>query len=51
MNGPLMGTLLEWVASGRLRPAPVSARPMSEVCTALEDQLTGSVVGKLVLSN
>jgi NADPH2:quinone reductase len=51
INQPLLATLLEWVCSGRLRPAAVVARPMGEVCHALEDQLAGAIVGKLVLTN
>ena len=51
INGPLMTTLLQWVASGRLCPAPVSTRPMEEVGAALSDQLSGRTVGKLVLCN
>jgi len=51
LNGPLMATLLQWISSGRLSPAPVSARPMNEVGAALSDQLSGRTVGKLVLCN
>ncbi len=51
MNGPLLKTLLSWTVSGRLKPSPVTARPMAEVGSALEDQLAGRIIGKLVLSN
>ena len=45
----LQKTLLEWIESGRLNPAKVSTRPLSEVREALSDQISGKVVGKLVL--
>jgi NADPH2:quinone reductase len=51
MNGPLLTTLLQWVSSGRLSPAPVTSRPMGEVGVALSEQLSGRTLGKLVLTN
>jgi NADPH2:quinone reductase len=51
VNGELMATLMDWIASGKLTPAPVSARPMEAFKEALTDQLAGQIVGKLVLRN
>ncbi len=45
----LQKTLLEWIESGRLTPAKVSTRPLSEIREALSDQIRGKVIGKLVL--
>ena len=45
----LQKTLLEWIDSGRLNPAKVSTRPLSEIREALSDQISGKVIGKLVL--
>ena len=45
----LQKTLLEWTESGRLTPAKVSTRPLSEIREALSDQISGKVIGKLVL--
>lgn len=42
-------TLLAWIGEGRLAPAPVSTRPLSELPRALRDQLDRKLVGKLVL--
>ncbi len=51
INKELMTTLMKWVDSGQLKPAPVATRPISEVREALTDQLNGQVVGKLVLEH
>ena len=45
----LQKTLLDWIDSGRLNPAKVSTRPLSEIREALSDQISGKVIGKLVL--
>ena len=45
----LQKTLLEWIESGRLNPAKVSTRPLSEIREALSDQISGKVIVKLVL--
>ncbi len=45
----LQKTLLDWIESGRLTPAKVSTRPLSEIREALSDQISGKVIGKLVL--
>ncbi len=45
----LQSTLFEWIEEGRLIPAAVSTRPLSEASAALADQITGKVIGKLVL--
>ena len=45
----LQKTLLDWIDSGRLKPAKVSTRPLSEIREALSDQISGRVIGKLVL--
>jgi len=47
----LTNTLMGWIIKGKLNPAPVTSRPMSDAREALTDQLTGKIVGKLVLSN
>lgn len=49
INKELVGTILSWVAEGRLKPADVVERPIYEVREALEAQLAGEFVGKLVL--
>jgi len=51
INQELMQTLMTWVADGRLRPAAVTRRSMDTFREALEDQLAGKIVGKLVLEN
>lgn len=51
VNEELMDTLMRWIEANKLTPAPVRIRPMSECRTALQDQLAGKVIGKLVLSN
>ena len=45
----LQSTLFEWIEEGKLKPAAVSTRPLSEAAKALSDQITGKVIGKLVL--
>jgi NADPH2:quinone reductase len=49
INGPLAATLVDWISSGRLTPAPITERPAARFVQAFEDQLAGRVVGKLVL--
>jgi NADPH2:quinone reductase len=51
INRELMSTLMDWISSGKLRPAAVSKRPMGEFREALRDQLSGRILGKLVLEN
>ena len=51
INAELMITLMRWIVEGRLTPAPVTRRPMDEVRAALTDQLSGQVIGKVVLCN
>lgn len=51
INTELLRSLLELIGDGRLTPAAVVARPMHEVRAALDAQLAGSIVGKLVLTN
>ncbi len=51
INRELTATLMQWVDEGRLTPAPVQQRPMSEVREALTAQLAGGLIGKLVLTN
>ncbi|MCR9277203.1 MAG: NADPH:quinone oxidoreductase family protein [Pseudomonadaceae bacterium] len=51
INEELLRSLLELVGDGRLTPAGVVTRPMEEVCDALDAQLAGKIVGKLVLTN
>lgn len=51
VNHELLTTLMSWVGDGRLQPAGVVTRAMSEVRTALVEQLEGKLIGKLVLIN
>jgi NADPH2:quinone reductase len=51
INAELMTTLMQWIVAGKLTPAPVTPRPMEEVREALTDQLSGQVIGKVVLCN
>ena len=51
INHVLITTILSWIESGGLQPAEVVTRPIREVREALEDQLAGRIVGKLVLIN
>ena len=51
INLELMTTLMGWIGSGKLQPAQVSTRPMDEFRNALQDQLSGRIIGKLVLEN
>lgn len=51
INDELMTTLMAWIEQGRMVPAPVQSRPMGDYQQALTDQLAGSIVGKLVLTN
>ena len=50
MNAELAATLIDWIERDRLRVAPVTERPAGEYVRALEDQLAGRVLGKLVLT-
>ncbi|MCK6458502.1 MAG: zinc-binding dehydrogenase [Planctomycetes bacterium] len=45
-----MGTLLGWLAEGKLQPPPVTAYPVAEVARAHRDLESGRTVGKLVLT-
>ncbi len=51
INAELMQTLCGWIEEGRLTCATVAERPMADFRAALEDQLAGRVIGKLVLTN
>ncbi len=51
VNVELMATLMDWVSAGKLNCAPVTTRPMAEFRAALTQQLSGNIVGKLVLMN
>ena len=51
VNIELMATLMGWVADGTLRCAPVATRPMADFREALSAQLSGRILGKLVLVN
>jgi len=51
INRELMTTLMTWISNGKLQPAGVHKRPMSEFRAALRDQLDGKIIGKLVLEN
>jgi NADPH2:quinone reductase len=51
ITAQLLATLADWIDTGRLIPAPVHCRPMADYALALEDQLAGRIVGKLVLEN
>ena len=51
LNEPLMDTLLNWFVQGRLTPANVVERKLSQCREALADQLEGKIIGKLVLTN
>lgn len=51
INQELMDTLMGWIAEGKLVPADVVCRQMSDYQQGLMDQLAGKVVGKLVLMN
>lgn len=51
INHSLMTTLMSWIDQGKLKPAQVVARPMSEFREGLTAQLAGKIVGKLVLEN
>lgn len=44
-----MGSLLGWLAEGRIRPLPVTAFPFEEVARAHEALESGQTTGKLVL--
>ncbi|MEH6557295.1 MAG: NADPH:quinone oxidoreductase family protein [Oceanicoccus sp.] len=51
INHSLMTTLMTWIEQGKLKPAKVVTRPMSEFREGLKAQLAGKIVGKLVLEN
>lgn len=50
LTPPLIDTLLDWVAEGRLVPAPVSTHPLAEAPRVLGHQIEGAVIGKVVLT-
>lgn len=50
LNAELAATLIDWIEQDRLQVAPVTERPASEYVRALEDQLAGRILGKLVLT-
>lgn len=49
INETLLRTLFDWLSAGKLKPAETVQRPISEIREALNEQLAGEVVGKLVL--
>lgn len=49
LTSGLLKTLSEWITDGRLKPAPVSAQPLSAAPAALAEQVSGQMIGKLVL--
>ena len=51
INDELMSTLMQWIQDGKMIPAAVQSRPMDDYQKALTDQLAGSILGKLVLTN
>lgn len=51
VNDELMSTLMQWIEEGKMIPAAVQSRPMDDYQQALTDQLAGSILGKLVLTN
>lgn len=51
INQELLGTIMSWIATEKLRTAHVTTRQMESFRQALEDQLAGRIVGKLVLEN
>lgn len=51
INDELMSTLMQWIQDGKMIPAAVQSRPMDDYQQALTDQLAGSILGKLVLTN
>ncbi|MGI9326382.1 MAG: NADPH:quinone oxidoreductase family protein [Pseudomonadales bacterium] len=51
INQVLLTTLMDWIDQGKLSPATVITRSMSEAAAALTEQLNGSLIGKLVLVN
>lgn len=51
INDELLEQLMRALTDGRLTPAAVVTRPMADIHEALNDQLAGRIVGKLVLSN
>ena len=50
LNQPLMESLFAWLNAGKLTPANVVERKLSDCRAALTDQLAGNIVGKLVLT-
>lgn len=50
LNAELAATLIDWIEHGRLRVAPVTECPAADYVQALEDQLAGRILGKLVLT-
>jgi D-arabinose 1-dehydrogenase-like Zn-dependent alcohol dehydrogenase len=46
-----LNELIELAKSGKVKPLPVSTRPMAEVGDTLNDLRAGKIVGRVVLSN
>jgi NADPH2:quinone reductase len=46
----LMAELMDWLASGRIRPAITSRRPLEQAASALQDVAQRRVLGKIVLT-
>lgn len=51
INITLLNTILEWIENEQLIPAAVTTKPMHTFKEALEQQLAGRILGKLVLLN
>ncbi|NKB98606.1 MAG: zinc-binding dehydrogenase [Pseudomonadales bacterium] len=49
INTEMIGTILRWIETGKLQPAEIVEEPMSNIHAALDAQLAGEIVGKLVL--
>ena len=47
----LLKNLAQWIQDKKLKPAPVTVRPLSSAPSALAEQIGGEVIGKLVLKN
>ena len=50
-NASMMGTLLQWYAQGKIRPAIDRTMPMSQLPAAFAHMGARAVIGKLVLVN
>ena len=46
-----MKELIALVQTGKVKPLPVSERPLAEVSQTLDDLRAGRIVGRVVLTN